>query len=62
MISLYLLLQGWLNIRKEGKKSLYDIMQGNPNLPGQAIIESLLNVSFSKYKYENRVITFIKSV
>ena len=37
-------------------------MQGNPNLPGQAIIESLLNVIFSKYKYENRVITFIKSV
>ena len=59
MILLYLLLQGWLNIGKEGEKNLYDIIQGNPNLPGQAIIESLLNV---KYKYEDRVIAFIKSV
>ena len=42
---LYLLLQDWLNTRKEGKKSLNDI-QRNGNLPGQAIIESLLHLSF----------------
>ena len=43
MVLLYSLLQDWLNTRKEGKKSLND-MQGNFNLPGQAILESLLHV------------------
>ena len=42
---LYSLLQDWLNTRKEGKKSVNDI-QGNGNLPDQAIIESLLHLSF----------------
>ena len=46
---LYLLLQEWLNTSKEGKKSLNDV-QGNVNLPGQAVIESLLYLSFSKMK------------
>ena len=42
------LLQNLLNTRKEGKKSLND-MQGNFNdLPGQAIIESFLHVSFQR--------------
>ena len=43
MVLLYSLLQDWLNTGKEGKKSLND-MQGNINLPGQAILESLLHV------------------
>ena len=43
MVLLYSLLQDWLNTRKEGKKSLND-MQGNINLPDQAILESLLHV------------------
>ena len=47
MLLLHLLLQDWLNTRKEGKKSLND-MQGNVNLPGQAIIESLLYLSFQR--------------
>ena len=45
MLLLHLLLQDWLNTRKEGKKSLND-MQGNVNLPGQAITESLLYYVF----------------
>ena len=40
MLLLHLLLQHWLHTRKKGKKSLND-MQGNVNLSGQAIIESL---------------------
>ena len=47
MLLLHLLLQDWLNTRKEGEKSLND-MQGNVNLPGQAIIESLLHLSFHR--------------
>ena len=47
MLLLHLLLQDLLNTRKEGKKSLND-MQGNVNLPGQAIIESLLCLSFQR--------------
>ena len=47
MLLLDLLLQDLLNTRKEGKKSLND-MQGNVNLPGQAIIESLLCLSFQR--------------
>ena len=47
MLLLHLLLQDLLNTRKEGKKSLND-MQGNVNLPGQAIIESLLYSSFQR--------------
>ena len=47
MLLLHLLLQDWLNTRKEGEKSLND-MQGNVNLPGQAIIESLLHLSFQR--------------
>ena len=47
MLLLHLLLQDLLNTRKEGKKSLND-MQGNVNLPGQAIIESLLYLSFQR--------------
>ena len=39
--------QDWLNTRREGEKSLND-MQGNVNLPGQAIIESLLCLSFQR--------------
>ena len=58
---LYLLLQDWLNTRKEGEKSLSD-MQGNVNLRGQPIIESLLHLSFQRLKYEHRIIiAFIKS-
>ena len=45
MVLLYLLLPDWLNTRKEGEKSLSD-MQGNVNLRGQPIIESLLHLSF----------------
>ena len=45
MLLLHLLLQDWLNTRIEGKKSLNE-MQGNVNLPGQAVIESLLYLSF----------------
>ena len=45
MLLFHLLLQGWLNTRKEGKKTPND-MQGNVNLLGQAIIESLLYLSF----------------
>ena len=47
MLLLNLLLQHWLHTRKKGKKSLND-MQGNVNLPGQAIIESLLYLSFQR--------------
>ena len=47
MLLLDLLLQDWLNTRKEGKKSHND-MQRNVNLPGQAIIESLLYLSFQR--------------
>ena len=47
MLLLHLLLQDWLNTLKEGEKSLND-MQGNVNLPGQAIIESLLYLSFQR--------------
>ena len=47
MLSLHLLLQDWLNTRKEGEKSLND-MQGNVNLPGQAVVESLLCLSFQR--------------
>ena len=56
MLLLHLLLQDWLNTRKEGEKSLND-MQGNVNLPGQAIIKFLLYFSFQKWKYEDRIIT-----
>ena len=45
MLLLHLLLQDWLNYRKVVKKSPNDT-QGNVNLPGQAIIESLLYLSF----------------
>ena len=31
-------------------------MQGNVNLPGQAIIETLLNLSFQRQKCEDRII------
>ena len=59
---LYLLLQDWLNTRKKGKKSFNDI-QGNGNLPDQAIIESLLYLNFQRQKWEDRIlIAFIKSV
>ena len=47
MLLLDLLLQDLLNTRKEGKKSLND-MQGNVNLPGQAITESFLCLSFQR--------------
>ena len=48
MLLLHLLLQDWLHTRKEGEeKSLNDI-QGNVNLPGQAIIESLLYLRFQR--------------
>ena len=47
MLLLHLLLQDWLNTRKEGEKSLND-MQGNVNLPGQTIIESLLYLIWGK--------------
>ena len=47
MVLLYSLLQDWLNTRKEGEKSLND-MQKNKNLPGQAIIKSLLFFSFQR--------------
>ena len=47
MLLLYLLLKDRLNTRKEGKKSLNDI-QGNVKFPGQAIIESLLYLSFQR--------------
>ena len=55
-------MQDWVNTRKKGEKSLND-MQGNVNLPGQAIIESSLHVSFQRQKYEDAIIIdFIKSV
>ena len=58
---LHLLLQDWLNTRKEGKKSLND-MQGNANLPGQAVVDSLLCLSFQRQKCEDRIIVaLIKS-
>ena len=61
MLLSHLLLQDWLNTRKEGKKSVND-MQGNVNLPGQAITESLLNLSFQRWKCECRIIiALIKS-
>ena len=44
MLLLHLLLQDWLNTRKEGGKSLND-RQGNVNLPDQAVVESLLCLS-----------------
>ena len=47
MLLLHFLLQDWLNYRKVVKKSLND-MQGNVNLPVQAIIESLLYLSFQR--------------
>ena len=47
MVLLYSLLQDWLNTRgKKGKK--LNGMQGSINLPGQAIIESLLYLSFQR--------------
>ena len=47
MLLLHFLLQDWLNTRREAKKTLNG-MQGNVNLPGQAIIESLLYLSFQR--------------
>ena len=47
MLLLHLLLQDWLNTRKEGKKSLND-MQGNANLPGQAVVDSLSCLSLQR--------------
>ena len=47
MFLIHLLLQDWLNTRKEGKRDLNE-MQGNVNLPGQAITESLLYLSFQR--------------
>ena len=47
MLLLHLLLQDISNTRKEGEKSLND-MQGNVNLPGQAIIEYLLCLNFQR--------------
>ena len=47
MLLLHLSLQDWLNTRIEGGKSLDD-MQGNVNLPGQAVVESLLCLSFQR--------------
>ena len=62
MLLSHLLLQDWLNTRKEGKKNLNDT-QGNVNLPGQAIIESLLCLSFEKQKCKDKIIiALIKSV
>ena len=62
MLLLHLLLQDWLNTCKEGEKSLND-MQGNINLPGQAVVESLLSLSFQRWKCKGRIIiALIKSV
>ena len=62
MLLLHFLLQDWSNARREEKKSLND-MQGNANLPGQAIIDSLLYLSSQRQKCEDRIITaLIKSV
>ena len=47
MLLLHLLLQDWLNTPKKGEKSLNE-MQGNVNLPGHTIIESLLYLSFQR--------------
>ena len=47
MSLLHLLLQEWLNTCKEGEKGL-NAMQANVNFPGQAIIESLLYLSFQR--------------
>ena len=58
---LHLLLQDWLDIVKKGKR--VNDMQGDVNLPGQAIIESLLYLSFQRQKCEDRIIiALIKSV
>ena len=62
MLLLHFLLHDWLNTRREGERSSND-MQGNVNLPGQAIIESLLYLSFQREKCEDRIIiALIKSV
>ena len=38
-------------------------MQGNVNLPGQAVVESILCLSFQRQKYKGRIIiALIKSV
>ena len=42
MLLLHLLLHDWSNTHKEGEKSL------NENITGQAIIESLLYLSFQR--------------
>ena len=47
MFLLHWLLQDWLITGKEGKKSL-NVMQGNVNLPTQAIREPLLHLSFQR--------------
>ena len=47
MLLLHLLLQDWLDTPKEGKKSLND-MQGNVNLLGEAVVKSLLCLSFQR--------------
>ena len=47
MLLLHLLFQDWLKTRKEGKKGLNG-MQGDVNLPGQAVVESLLCLSFQR--------------
>ena len=47
MLLLHLLLQDWLHTCKEGKKIINDV-KGNVSLPGQAIIESLLYLSFQR--------------
>ena len=47
MLLLHILLQELLNTRKEGEKSLNG-MQENVNLPSQAILESLLYLSFQR--------------
>ena len=47
MLLLHLLLQDWLNSRKEGEKSLNDT-QENVSSPGEAVVESLLSLSFQR--------------
>ena len=54
MLLLHLLLQDWLNTHKERKKVL---------ITGQAVVESLLCLSFQREKCEGRIIiALIKSV
>ena len=64
----HFLWKDWLNTRRKAKKKSCKVMQGNDmqgnvNLPVEAITESLLCLTFQRQKYKGRIIiAHIKSL